>query len=647
MYNSVPNQLYHLIHYGISFYLLFFLVPIIIFRQDKADRLGNFFTNFLKIIALIISIGYLLVILKLYEALALLALLSVFIYWRKNKSTTTSTPSTWVAYIFDFFDGHIRFQPSYLQSLIVNDIQPHILYRVLRRLRSSLAANWLLMIVLAISFYIRFTDALVSPAPAMSDGYVTLAWLKYVDERILFHDGIYPQGFYFFLSAIEKFSFINPLYIIKYTGPLDAMLIVLSIYFGVSRMLNDKFAGLVAALLFGVLGHSFMGDDWMRQGATNSQEFGFIFIMPSLYFLLAYLKEGKERDFWAGLAGVCIVGLVHPIAYALMLIGSGSIIISSLFKWKNNRRTFHILGMGILSGIITLFPVGIGFLYKIPFNSSGATYATTAVRRTVAFPTLEPLGWLSVIAIFVIFFMAFMQHRKNQNTVTWFSIGWLGLLTFLLYFAGGPLTHNMVLITRSLDLWGLVAPIVIAVAMHTLIVTYNEVTLSTKTSVPISLLVVAGSVVYSPPQPIIPYKMQWNSEVAQYLRISQQYHHQGYLLVAPTQNYALVLGTGYLLRLSLFLTMYNPSLPPLTLRGQHHIDHNISQDIFIYEEKQIYMVNKTNAVYPIEVPIYHENKINAAKLRLWIAIFKKHYPQSLGVYYQDQHLIIYHIHSEG
>ena len=646
MYNSLTNQLYHLAHFGLAFYLLFFLFPKILFQQDKSDKLSNFFANFTKMIALTIGFGYVLLILKLYEAFALIIIFGVLLYLRWSIFKPEQKPFTWIAYTLDFFDGHLRLWPGRTRDQNVQ-FGRWLIHRALPRLASLIKNNLAILLILAIAAYIRFPDALLNPAPNMSDGYVTLAWMKYVDERILFHDGIYPQGLYFYLTFLEKFSFLNPLYILKYAGPLNAMLIVLGMYFGVSRMLEDKTVGLVAALLFGVLGQVFLGDDWSRQAATNSQEFGFIFITPGFYFLLAYLKSGKKSDLWAGLASVCVVGLVHPVAYVLMVMAGGAVVIASIFNWKKNRRTFHILGIGVVSGITTLLPIGIGLLYRIPFNSSGATYATSTVAMHVPFPALRSWDIVGVLAILAIFAFALLQWRKKTSMVAWFSVAWLGLSTFFLYYAGGPITHNLVLISRTLDLWAIVATLSIATAFHALVITFNEAPLSARVSGTLTLIMVAGSVAYSRPTPIYPYKMQWESDLEAYLEIYNTNKHQTYLIVAPDQNYSLVLGSGYLLDTNVFLQMFNPAATPLTLYGTRRVDSNIPPDVYIYDEKQIYEVDKSNSVYPIEAPIYKAEIQDMKKLRLWLNAFTARHPGALQVFYEDAHLKVYHVRVEG
>lgn len=642
MYSSLSNQLYHLLHFGLAFYVIFFVIPKILFRQDKEDKLENFFINFSKMVILIIGIGYLFLILKIYEVLAIIALLSVYLSVRNVKTNHEKKPSIRIAYLFDFFDGHIRVHPNetyvHGKKMIRRSLNKTVL-----NLKTRIAENWAIIIVMTISAYIRIPDAILNPAPSMSDGVVTLDWMKYVNERILFHDGIYPQGFYFYLSLLSKFSFIDPLYILKYTGPLDTLLIILGIYFGISRMFNDKLAGAIAALIYGLLGYTFLGDDWVRQAATNSQEFAFIFIIPTLYFLFSYIKNGDKKYFSASFASVDNVGLIHAVAYVLILIGGASVVLSSIFKWRKYPNTFKVIGIGLGSGVVAILPIGIGFLYRIPFNSSSAQFASSSVSTQAQFPVLHAWDWIAIASMIVLFLISILLGKKTKDALAYFSLAWFTLITFLLYYMGGIVTHSLALISRTLDLWALVAPVALAVAIHALIIYFNEVTLSVKTASFMMIFLILGSIVYSRPTPIFPYKMQWEDDVNAYLQINQSYKHIGYLIVASNENYAIVLGNGYLLSTSNFLKMFNPKLPPLTQYGTNHIDRNIPIDVFIYVEKKIYEVHNISSIMNIETPIYHREEFNMKKLYLWIKEFKSRYPNNLSVFYESKHLIVYHL----
>jgi len=118
--------------------------------------------------------------------------------------------------------------------------------------------------------YLRFYDAIKNAGIALSDAYVTLAWTKYIEARQLFHDGLYPQGFVIVLSVIRKVASIDPLLVLKFIGPLNAVLIVVGLYYFASRSTRSPVAGLVAAFVYGVLPNT-LPIEYQRQASTNSQ----------------------------------------------------------------------------------------------------------------------------------------------------------------------------------------------------------------------------------------------------------------------------------------------------------------------------------------------------------------------------------------
>ncbi|QSO47561.1 hypothetical protein [Alicyclobacillus mengziensis] len=701
-YASVLNQAYHLAHYLLAFLLAYVFIPQLMFKPVEGTRMDNYFANFLRMVLFVIILGYLLIVTKLLEFIGFGASIVTWILLMRGKQKGVSKSLTIVVALFydlietpylirqalsklmsrlqisrrgeDRLSDLTRVQGRGRRSAIgvvtafLSDLIGGLLHRlagglarVKRLLTPKLIYPALLTLVLAVSIYLRWTDAVVNAAPPMSDGVVILAWVKYVNLRILFHDGIYPQGYFISDDFINKFAFINPLYVVKYTGAMATTLIVVGMYYVTSRMgRTDQAAGIIAAFVYGIVGYTLLHGEWARQAAMETQEFGFAFALPTLYFAYRYFSSGIKRNLTVTFAGLTVSGLIHVLSYMLTLIGCISVLIAFLIL--DERKKWGRYGaaslVGVASGLISLAPLELGRLFHRTVNTSAATFAAQTVSApsqststgplhlAVPLPSLDTMSKVALVAILLLFVSAIAARARGRRETAWLSGGIFGLLMFLVYYLGGPLTGSVVILDRSVDNWAVAAAFCIGLAVQTLArQTAVRPWLQVLEKVSVMGIVIVPQVLV-PPQPIIPYKMEWNADVDQYLKINDTYKTSGYMLVAPSEQYALVLGSGFLMSASDFVKLYDPMRRPLTRYGQKRPDTSVAPNVFIYDYKHIFQLPKSETVaYAYEEPVYHQERIDKAEIEQWLKSYRQHgFP--ITVYYNGPDLTIYYIHNE-
>ena len=485
--------------------------------------------------------------------------------------------------------------------------------------------------------YLRFYDAFAHAAPAMSDAYVTLAWMKYINGRILFHDGIYPQGFHIILATLQKFAAIDALYVLKYTGPLNGLLISTGIYYFVSRLSGRVQPGIAGFLIYGVLG-MFTSQEWARQASTNSQEFAFVFILPAFYLLYQYMKTAKISALWAGTTAVCAAGLVHSLAFVYTGLGMGLLVLASLVTdprgyWK---RACKVCLAGAASVIVSIIPVGIGLLMGKPFHGSSADYL---VQKSY-YLTVPDLGILDYCALFsmlfVLLYFTFCKKQAGEKLAELFVL-LLGLGTFAIYYWGGILTHSVMVSSRAGALWALTVPVCVGMGWSV----FSKLIPERKRS--IAEVVLTGSllcfIIFSlKPAPVIPYKMEHDSSVEQYLRISRTFRPTEWMIVSQEEGYALVYGKGYHLMMQDFLAWYNPEEKKLTRWVNGTPEVLVTPDIFIYEEKRIFRADLETLN-----KIYERREREKAELAAWLRRYRACH-DNISIFYEDDDLRIWHIH---
>jgi len=640
LYSSLSNQLNNILHFLFSYLLVFYLLPRYIFKRKDECSYERIVANFIKMVFLIIVLGYLFVILKLFEMISLIVVFIILIYRRyiidHSLKNFGEIFSDLYVTLYDYLDGIIHPRESF-KNWRANRIGNR--RKALKSYFSTIyrpILTLLMLLITAYSAYIRFYDPVVNAAPAMSDAYTTLAWMKYIEARVLFHDGIYPQGFHIVLAVIHKFSFIDQLYILKYTGPLNGVLTTLGIAFATWKMTGKKIPGAIAAIVYGILG-SYLPMEWERQASTNSQEFAFVFVLPTIYFFIRYMRLKRKADLLTAASGICVIGLVHSFPFALaglgMVILIGTALISNIKKyWK---PSWMISVVGMISVLVALLPYLVGIIAGIKAHSSTEDYLYSKATETT-FPKLYIVDKVSLVFIGIIFIYLLFNRKKNVNSLVQSYVLFFSLSVFIMYHFLGTLIESQLLLSRSGTLWALIIPLCIGMgwSVVTDIVPFiNKYRFIELTS---SFIILAAILYYLSPKVIIPYKMEWNSGIEQYLRIIKMYRPQTWTFVSEQEGYSLALANGYHEYVSDLLNDFDPqSLDLYQWRG-------IARNIFIYYQKNIFEVNKENGVYSISEKFYIKRRAEKVLLGKWIQSYQSTH-DNISVFFEDENLIVYYI----
>ncbi|WP_336787923.1 hypothetical protein [Paenibacillus sp. MMO-177] len=645
-YWSPANHLYAILHYAFAIVLLYVWWPKFFFPANSDDRLEARIATALKSACLYILLGYVLVVLQLYEVMSvsfILLLLSTWRYWRKG-STETRTEK--VSAISVAFYGLL--ETGFLLRNRWQQMRGKLTMPFKQiKLKTVVGEEWLSVILLAVvlmaSAYVRFYDAVKYAAPALSDGSVTLAWMKYINNRILFHDGIYPQGFHITLSLISKFAAIDPLYILKYSGPLIGVLTAAGFYFVLSRLTGSKVAGIASAAFYGMGGIFLFGGDWERQAATNSQEFAYLFVFPSLYFMLRYLEKGQRSALWAGSAGLTVAGLAHTVGYAYAGMGLAVLLIASAMtpsarSWK---RIIVASAAGLATVIVSYAPIQIAIWSGVSLNSSAEEFLLDTTE--VVIPGLKMLDWVGLGSIGLTALSALIGFRDNRRRMAeWFAVG-MGTASFLLYYIVPYVTKSTVLAVRTQSLWGLGISFVIGFAWWSL---WRHVRLFRSRQ--LLERAAAGGVavafaVYVHLSPIVTYKMEWDSVFRQYLRIAGMYAPGTWTIFSQEEGYSLIYGKGWHQYIRTLVTEYDPTGTPITRNGQDEYDPDTTSHLYIIEEKQVYKVSKSLSIYDkLQQERYVKHEEDQMLLKEWLAKYTAVHgkPQ---IFYEDEHIRIWYL----
>ncbi|GGA19985.1 hypothetical protein [Psychrobacillus lasiicapitis] len=646
-YAMITTHLFPLFHYTIAFWFLFILLPKWLFSTSYVDRSERWFAAYVKMILFLILSGYLLVITKLYEVLSILALIMVIIGYRfvqrEQAKKTGTLKNHLLRRLFNWLDGLNKFTLSDINVKIVNKVSGWT-FTVKKKFSWIILLEGIaLIIVLSGAAYVRFYDAFVHAAPPLSDSYVTLAWMKYIDSRELFHDGIYPQGFHIYLATLFKFAAVDALFILRYTGPLNAILFTFGLYIVIRKLTNTGVGAIVAAFIFGVCWviMPFTPIEFERQAATNSQEFAFVFILPAIFFLVKFIGNKRKEDLIVGLVCTTIIGLVHSLAYMLIGMLIGILIISSLLTIRNSFKSVISVCIGaLLTVIVSLVPLGAGYLLGQRFHSSSAEYLVDRKEATYTYPDVTFDHYIALGACIILLFCLFSKKNTSIDRFILVFTVLAGCSVFTLYFAGGTWTQSTLIASRSSELWGLLLPFCVGVSISYLF-RWVRGKWNSMLYIPLIFLVIMTWIVYKP-MPIVPYKLEHDENIEQYLRIRHEYLPKTWMIVSQIEGFSVSLGTGFHMHLGDFLQKYQPEGEALTSIEDGKVDTNLSQNIFIFMEKDVFEVSESNSVYALLKPEYERRAREYTQLSEWMNIHHRA-GYEVTTYFENENIRVYHL----
>lgn len=231
-----------------------------------------------------------------------------------------------------------------------------------------------------------------------SDIPVHQSWVYYLEQGVLFSDGIYPFGMHAMTYAIRSFSAYDLREILLYSGAYQTAILMTFIYFLAREILKGRYSAITAALIA-----SFM----LKQGryvASLPQEVGMCFVVAIAYFMIRFLHKENEKNVINGdgffkrtlrmnsyvnrkyiddnlilfMLSVTLIVNYHYFTAIAAIFLVFSILLAYLPKTLKKQYLLPILVTGLIGGMIAVIPVGAALCKGIPFQES-MNWATTVI----------------------------------------------------------------------------------------------------------------------------------------------------------------------------------------------------------------------------------------------------------------------------
>lgn len=550
----------NIVRVALALALLFGVVPYVVFpppQQPEADR-STVLQRAIWMMFLYMVLVHALSAARLYEALFFLFIclaIAALVRGRRLQSRQFRRYAVDVlARVFDWMDGN----GPRLRQLWAHWRTTRLAARPwAQRPQWDRAAGWTVLgAVVAVAGWMRFYEAYVTPAPVFSDAPVNLAWMSYMANNMLYNNEVYPRGMYVFLSLVRKFTALNGVEVLVVAGPLFGLGILLSVLFFVYQATRSLSATTVAALLYGTLPR-LLPLDFERLASHNSQEFGFLFVLPAAWFTHAYVSSGRRSDLYTAAAAAGIVGFTHPVplAGALLLMAATGLTAAITGGASARARLLPLIAVTAAAGLVAVAPLALAVLAGEQWHGISLQFLTSTTTVNVA--TFSRAVLVSVpVAIVATGWLVWQRRRVDADRSGPLAAGAVALAAPVLYALPYVGFTNEVLAVRGGD----VAALGVAVGAGLLWAGLEHLLPTGWTGrgwVPVAAVACLTAVAWtlSPPEPVRPYHYYSDEQIRTYLWADRNFVPGEWTLVSGPTGYALSVGRSYHQEVRDFLDM--------------------------------------------------------------------------------------------
>ena len=237
--------------------------------------------------------------------------------------------------------------------------------------------NMFILLILGAMFWIYGRQIILTYGYRASDIPVHLSWINQMSRGKIFSKGVYPFGFHcmiYYLHTVFgvdtyvilcEFFFVQVIY-------LHAVLLVM-----LKLLCKTKYLPYIGVFAY-IVGDFWSGQTYSRFYSTLPQEYGMIFVIPSVYFLIRFFQIRKEnlkdretrRILQCFAMAFSLTLAIH--FYGTMIAGLCCIGIAMGFCFRFVMKEYfcRIMVTGILSVVLAVLPMAIAFAGGTPLQGS-------------------------------------------------------------------------------------------------------------------------------------------------------------------------------------------------------------------------------------------------------------------------------------
>lgn len=206
-------------------------------------------------------------------------------------------------------------------------------------------------------------------------------WINALGDNNIFVAGVYPYGFHCVIYYIHTVFGIHTFVLLRVFCLVQTLVVHLVLLAFLKACCRTKYAPYLAMVIYG-LANIWNRDTYTRFYSSLPQEFGMIFILPSIYFLIAFFEDRKRENGKKGFRvhstrylvffAMCFSMTLAVHFYNTMIAGLLCVGIAAGYLGLLFRKPYfgRIMLAGILSIFVAVLPMGIAFATGTPLEGS-------------------------------------------------------------------------------------------------------------------------------------------------------------------------------------------------------------------------------------------------------------------------------------
>ncbi|MCD7842011.1 MAG: hypothetical protein LUG56_06015, partial [Lachnospiraceae bacterium] len=223
-----------------------------------------------------------------------------------------------------------------------------------------------------------------------SDIIVHNYWINSMSQGEIFVAGVYPFGFHCIMYYLHAVTGMDTYVLLRVFYLVQTLLVHYSLLVFLKVCCKNRYIPYIGVLIYAGLG-IFADDTRWRFYASLPQEFGMLFILPSIFFLYLFFQKKKEerelsdgetdskaaaktKDSFVCLAafGISFSMTISAHFYNTMIAGIFCVAIAVGYGFRLFRKPYfgRVMVTGILSVFLAILPMGIAVAMGTPLQGS-------------------------------------------------------------------------------------------------------------------------------------------------------------------------------------------------------------------------------------------------------------------------------------
>ncbi len=276
------------------------IIPSLILGKRFANR--RFVERFMIYLTVgntyIINIVFLLQLMKISNKTTLILAsfgveLIIYIIINRKKIGTA------IINVFNVLDKHVRgtLGAKSLKTIIWSTLKKIVvtyaqkIWKFIKIYNVELIFGTLLILIIS---YFYGTNSLVNYGYGASDLPVHNYWINAMSENKVFVAGVYPHGFHCIIYYLHEVFGIDTYILLRLFTLTSVLYIHLALFATIKSLTKSRYSSYAAVIIYIVVDY-LNTDCYLRYVANLPQEYGMIFIMPTIYFLIQFFFYEKEN----------------------------------------------------------------------------------------------------------------------------------------------------------------------------------------------------------------------------------------------------------------------------------------------------------------------------------------------------------------